>query len=315
MQRIEPFFNSVYNRKFGEYSITAMNRFGVKFVHTAKSKRERDQIKAQWKSNLIKKLPPVVEHTSIKAPKKAISRIDPIHYYYTEACEGVGMKYSIENFHAKMFDDSGIEYFIMIMRDGKATYVDKLPVAKFFLMNKKQKSKLKFDERYVNYWKSYKCNKGYYLIVVLPNIKFRNNQIGFYLGAIYGKEISYLEAKRVWSKIDSIGFEKFEISFSDIPKARSYKHLAIDEYSRRIQRKHLNKLNNEFRYILKNECVDLQAEIEKHPDKMRVRVPKHYRMQKKLGVVNRRFDAPVDKMLKKEKEQNEEEFNKLNRSE
>jgi len=295
MKRIKSVFTSTYIRKTKMFHIEAVDKFGVKFIHNCHSRKERDECKREWHKKLNTKLTVEIKPTQeVHTKRVSIRNIDPIKHYYTEICEDEGMKYVIENFSAKMFDDKGEQFFMMISQNGKIDYVDELPVARFFLMNKWERDHLQVDDRYVEYWRSYRYKKGYYLVVFLPKIKFRDNQIGFFIRVLFGKEISYQEAKRVWAKLDSIGFSKFEIAFDDIPKSKNRKRLCLDERTKRLYDEKVRRINKQFKTVLKMEAVELHNDVQEKANVMKIRVPKHYRIQRKRIKINEEFDRAMN---------------------
>ncbi len=288
-------FHSKFCKRFNQFKIEEVNRFGVRSINYVDTKDERDI--ARKKFNEKKKEVSDVDLTGriighqkhIPHNKRPIYEISPSDYFYENEVKK-DWYYELENFSLKLFNAGGEQIYLIQEKDNNDySFLEEKIVGAFYLINKKQKDKLDFGES-VEFWKTYRYARGCYLLVILPKIKFRDNRAGYDIPFLFGRKINYLEAKQIWNKMDSFGFSYFKIFIDEIEHTKHYKCLMAGERINRQQLKHFKQAKRSFEAVLKLKAEKLASVYTETFGLCRIKVPKHYRIQNKLNKLNDNID-------------------------
>lgn len=170
-----------------------------------------------------------------REPAQKTVSLEDTFYYSLEPTD----YFVIEDFTIKLFDENNEQYYML---DGKTENF----IAGFFLTN--QKIDLS-ENPYVKFFK-YKKIAGYYILLILPRITFRDNRFAYFIPR-YGKEITFAEAKRGWSAIEQYGFQKTIMNVGSISKTRKTKKSMLDK----IEKSKQLEMKKRLRELRRIECI------------------------------------------------------------
>lgn len=205
-----------FNNRFRITSV----KFGVISIYSVDTEEDVKTEKEKWENKTL----PVVEIEEHKPQgEKPVKRVvNIVDEFYNKLEEND--YYIVEDFTLKLYDGaSNDQIYMLTQKDEKIVKKAEIELAKFYLVDKEYD--LSEHPLVADYWLK-DIGDGYYILLVLPNLHFRDKRVGFSTPR-FGKSMKLREVRESWNDVMNYGYERTQVNIIDIPDTITEKNKNI----------------------------------------------------------------------------------------